>query len=67
MCSSCNSETVFIQLSEDVVAEAEVSFFDYDPTEEYTEEDLDERVQLNIKQIWMTRRNIAKHNKEVRI
>lgn len=67
MCSSCTSETVFVRLSDDVVAEAEVSYFDYDSEAEYSEQELDENVRLDIKQIWMTRRNIAKHNKGVRI
>lgn len=52
--------SVFVQVTDDVIVEVRNSWaYSYDPAVEYTDEQLDELIELEVKSLRMTRRNFA--------
>lgn len=58
MCRDCCKETAFVKVNDDVIAEVTYDNYEYDEDEEYTAEQLDEKIELKVVNLWMTRKTL---------
>jgi hypothetical protein len=55
MCRDCRYETKYIRLNDSMIAEVKVDTYDYDEYQKYSDEELKEKLELEVKSIYMTR------------
>lgn len=67
MCRSCHKTTGYIRISDDIVAQVVVDNYDYDDCRVYTDEELKETIELEVKTLYMSREAFIKHINEVTV
>lgn len=65
MCNHCRQTTAYVRINDDVTAQVTHDSYDYDEYEEYTDEQLDEKIEFKVESIWMTRRAFREHLQSV--
>ncbi len=61
MCRECRYETKYIGLNDEMIAEVRVDTSEYDEYQDYTEEQLKEKIEVEVKKIHMTRGDFIKN------
>lgn len=65
MCRDCRNITAYVKINDDVIAEVRHDSYDYDEYAEYTPEELEQRIDLKVVNLWMTRKALKENIQEV--
>ena len=65
MCDHCRKSTAYVKVNDNVIAEVTYDRYDYDEYSEYTPDELDERIELKVVNLWMTRKALKENIQEV--
>lgn len=65
MCNSCRQTRAYVKVNDNIIAEVTYDTYEYDEYAEYTQAELDERIELKVNSLWMTRKALQENIQEI--